>query len=253
MSDEPVIFPPLFYEVFGNLPRQGPGGDAYTLKALSLIPNKESIRDILDVGCGSGAPTMVLARNTTANIVALDNCPPFLETLQKTAQESGFDKRIRCVNGDMSKPEFAPDSFDLIWSEGAIACVGFEQGLKIWKPLLRANGCVAVTDLCWFTENPPKEIYDYLTGFYPGMMSAAESLKAVERAGYRLLNHFSLPKESWAMEYFAPLEVEIERQRPLHANDTKALELLDALQFEADMYKKYSDHYGYAFFIAQKI
>ena len=114
-------FPALFYEIFGRLPRQGPGGDAYTLRALKMIPNLESIRDILDMGCGSGTPTFVLARNTNANIVALDNYLPFLDTLQKRAQANGFDRRIRCVVGDMSKPEFPPGSFDLIWSEGAIA------------------------------------------------------------------------------------------------------------------------------------
>lgn len=249
MSEE---FPSLFYEVFGNLPRQGPGGDEYTLRALSLIPNRERIRDILDMGCGSGAPTMVLARNTNANIAALDNCSPFLETLQKNAQESGFGKRIRCVTGDMSQPDFAPNSFDVIWSEGAIACAGFDQGLKIWRPLLRENGCVAVTDACWFTDDTPKEVFDYFTGLYPGMLSVRECLLAFERAGYRLLDHFALPKESWVTEYYHPLEVEIARQRPLHVNDPQSVELLDSLQLEVDMYRKYSDHYGYEFFIAQK-
>lgn len=249
MSEE---FPPLFYEIFGNLPRQGPGGDEYTLRALSRIPNKAHIRDILDMGCGSGVPTLVLARHTSANIVALDNYLPFLDALKTHAAELGLSNRIRCVEGDMSKPDFAPESFDVIWSEGAIACAGFEQGLTIWRPLLRDSGCVAVTDLCWFTENPPKEIYDYLIGYYPGMMSVAESLKAVERAGYRMLDHFSLPKESWAMKYFAPLEAEITRQRPLHAGDAQATELLNSLQGEIEMYGKYSDHYGYEFVIAQK-
>lgn len=252
MSEEPISFPPLFYEIFANLPRQGPCGDDYTLRALQMIPHRERIRDILDMACGCGAPTLVLAKNTSANVVALDNYPPFLDKLKKRAEQEGFGGRIRTVIGDMAKPEFPPESFDLIWSEGAIACVGFEQGFTIWLPLLRNAGCVAVTDLCWFTGNPPQEIYDYLTGFYPGMMSVAESLKAVERAGYRMLEHFSLPKESWTTQYFAPLEAEIARQRPLHANDAHATELLNSLQGEVEMYRKYSDHYGYAFVIAQK-
>lgn len=253
MSEEPVSFPPLFYEIFGKLHRQGPGGDEQTLRALHSIPQRERIRDILDMGCGCGTPTLVLAKNTGANIVALDNYPPFLDKLKTSAADLALSNRIRTVVGDMSKPEFAPDSFDLIWSEGAIACAGFEQGLKIWRPLLRANGYVAVTDICWFTDNPPKDILDYLTAFVPNMLSVQECLSVVKRAGYEPLEHFRLPKDSWLTGYFAPLEAEIARQRPLHADDTKALELLDALQFEANMYRKYSDHYGYAFFIAQKI
>ncbi len=250
MSEE---FPALFYEIFGRMPRQGPGGDAQTRRALAMIPGLENVRDILDIGCGCGTPTLVLARHTAANIVALDNYAPFLETLKDRAKANGFDRRIRTVVGDMSKPQFTPGSFDLIWSEGAIGIAGFEQGLRTWHPLVRARGSVAVTDLCWFTENPPAEIRDYFAQFYPGMMTAGEYVKSAGRAGYRVLNHFSLPKESWQEGYFGPLAVEIARQRSLHAGDAQSLELLDGLQLESEMYRKYSDHYGYEFVIAQKI
>lgn len=249
MSEE---FPALFYEIFGNLPRQGPGDDASTLRALAAIPNRERIRDILDMGCGTGVPTLVLAKNTSANIVALDNYVPFLDLLKKRAEADGFGERIRVIEGDMSKPEFDGDSFDLIWSEGAIACAGFEHGLTLWRPLLRDHGCVAVTDLCWFSANPPTEIREYLTGFYPGMMSVNDCLPAVERSGYRLIEHFTLPDESWRMEYFRPLEAELARQRELHRDDPAALGLMEMLQTEIVMYRKYFQHYGYAFFIAQK-
>jgi cyclopropane fatty-acyl-phospholipid synthase-like methyltransferase len=253
MSEEPISFPPLFYEIFGALPRQGPGGDQHTLRALALIPGRERLRDILDMGCGNGSPTLLLAASMTANFVALDNFPPFLEALDSRAANMGLADRIRAVVGDMAKPEFSPESFDLIWSEGAIACVGFEEGLKTWRALLRDKGCAAITDACWFTDNPPKEILDYLTGFYPGMPSVKECLQAIEHAGYRLLDHFRLPKESWVTEYYTPLEAEIARQRKAHADDPPSIQLLDGLQLEVDMYRKYSDHYGYEFFVAQKV
>ncbi|MDD5087658.1 MAG: class I SAM-dependent methyltransferase [bacterium] len=249
MSEE---FPVLFFDIFGKLPRQGPGDDASTLRALAAVPHPERIRDILDMGSGTGTPTMMLAKHTTARIVALDYHVPFLDTLKKHTEAAGFGGRIRTVEGDMAKPEFPDGSFDLIWSEGAIACAGFERGLTLWRPLLRDDGCVAVTDLCWFSAEPPHEIHDYLTGFYPGMMSVKDCLPAVERSGYRLLEHFTLPDESWSMEYLRPMEAEIVRQRELHRDDPAALGLLEMLQTEIVMYRKYSAHYGYAFFIAQK-
>ena len=249
MSEE---FPALFYEIFGNLPRQGPGDDASTLRALVAIPNRERIRDILDMGCGSGVPTLALARHTTANIVALDNNAPILDLFRKRAKVDGLGERIRVVEGDMAKPGFDGDSFDLIWSEGAIACVGFEHGLTLWRPLLRENGCVAVTDLCWFSDDPPAEIHDYLTGFYPGMLSVSECLEAIERSGFRLIEHFRLPDESWWTGYFRPLKAELAAQRARHANDPAALGLLETLETEIGMFRKYSQHYGYAFIIAQK-
>ncbi|MBU0508966.1 methyltransferase domain-containing protein [bacterium] len=247
MSEE---FPALFYEIFGNLPRQGPGDEASTLRALAAIPNPERIRNILDMGCGSGVPTLVLARNTSANVVALDNHAPFLDMLRERAATAGFGQRIRVVEGDMSKLEFARDSFDLIWSEGAIAVAGFEQGLTFWRPLLRDHGCVAVTDVCWFAADAPAEITDYLTGLYPGMLSVSQCLQAIERSGFRLLDHFTLPSESWWTDYYRPLETELVRQRALHSDDPPARELLEVLQKEIDMFRKYSDHYGYVFYVA---
>ncbi|MFZ5433232.1 MAG: class I SAM-dependent methyltransferase [Calditrichota bacterium] len=252
MSDEPIQFPPLFHEIFGNLPRQGPGDELSTLRALAAVPHRERIKSILDMGCGAGTPTLVLARNTEAEIVAFDNHKPFLNKLQQNAKAENLDSRIRVELGDMCNPEFDPASFDLIWSEGAIASAGFEQGLTLWRDLLRDNGCVALTDLCWFTSDPPAEIHEYLTGFYPGMLSVDEGVQAFDRAGYRLLDHFALPKESWQTNYFNPLEAELVRQRSRYAGDPQALELLDMLQTEIDMYGRYSDHYGYEFFIAQK-
>jgi hypothetical protein len=142
MSEEPESFLRCSRSI-GTLRRQAPAA-MNTRCALYLILTKNASA-IFWTWARSGAPTLVLAGHTSANIVALDNHAPFLDTLKKRAAANGFDKRIRCVVGDMAQPEFPPDSFVLIWSEGAIACVGFDQGLKVWQPLLRNAGCVAVT------------------------------------------------------------------------------------------------------------
>ncbi|MGE5484827.1 MAG: hypothetical protein ACM3X4_07420 [Ignavibacteriales bacterium] len=47
----------------------------------------------------------------------------------------------------MLQLSFPPESFDLIWSEGAIYIMGFGNGLTAWKPLLRRGGYVVVSEL----------------------------------------------------------------------------------------------------------
>jgi len=58
----------FFLELYKDLPKQGPGSDRITEKALSYIPETAKIRRILDAGCGSGRQTLVLAENTDADI-----------------------------------------------------------------------------------------------------------------------------------------------------------------------------------------
>ena len=126
-----------FFELFHRLPRQGPGDEVSTIKALRLIPRIGSGTRALDLGCGTGLQTRILARNSPAHFLAVDNHPPFVEEANRQARAAGLDARIETRVGDMQRLDFAPGSFDLIWCEGAIYVVGFEAGLRRWRSLHR--------------------------------------------------------------------------------------------------------------------
>ncbi len=53
--------------------RQGPGGDPETVRAieLAMLDPSEPLR-IADLGCGTGASTLQLARSLNARITAVD-------------------------------------------------------------------------------------------------------------------------------------------------------------------------------------
>ncbi len=111
----------LFYELFSGLPRQGPGSAASTRRALGLVPGVGPRTRVLDVGCGTGAQTLVLAESSPARIVAVDNHAPFIDALNGKARELGITDRLEARVADMRRLDFADGSFDLIWSEGAIS------------------------------------------------------------------------------------------------------------------------------------
>ncbi|HUE88532.1 MAG TPA: class I SAM-dependent methyltransferase [Vicinamibacterales bacterium] len=81
---------------------------------------------ILDVSCGTGAQTLVLARHLPARFVAIDNHAPVVEELNRQARALGLADRIDARVGGMRQLDFAPGSFDVIWCEGAIFVIGFE-------------------------------------------------------------------------------------------------------------------------------
>lgn len=67
----------VFYEVFSNLPRQGPGDVCISLEALNSIPFSDSEIRMADIGCGTGFPTLYLAQHIKGQILAIDNYQAF--------------------------------------------------------------------------------------------------------------------------------------------------------------------------------
>jgi len=75
----------IFYALFSGLPRCGPGSDASTRRAFSLLPPLPPNPKILDVGCGPGMQTLELARLAGGTVTAVDNHAPYLEELRRRA------------------------------------------------------------------------------------------------------------------------------------------------------------------------
>ena len=114
----------IFREMTEGLPRQAPGSAGTTLRALGLVRSLPTRPRILDVGCGPGAQTIELARATGGWIVAVDIRQRFLDELTERAEAAGVGPQITTVNTSMFDMDFAVESFDLIWSEGAIYIAG---------------------------------------------------------------------------------------------------------------------------------
>ncbi len=242
----------LFFEIFELLPRQGPGDEVSTRNAFQKLTELPKHPEILDVGCGAGKQTIALAKLTPGNITAMDNHSPFIEILKRNINQADYSDRIKCVVGDMSSMDFADESFDLVWSEGAAYMMGFENALKSWKRLLRPNGYMVVSELVWFKENAPKEIKDFFAGEYPAMKYYKDIYPIIELAGYKAIDYFQLPDKSWWIDYYTPIEKVIAEKRIKYRGDKDARAVFDILQLEMDMHKKYSEYYGYGFYIMQK-
>ena len=119
-------------------PRQGPGGVDETRRAIDLSGLRGAHGlEIADLGCGTGASTLVLARELDAHILAVDAFPECLHRLEADATLHGVDDHITTLAASMDDLPVAEGSFDAIWSEGAIYIIGFERGVREWRRLLR--------------------------------------------------------------------------------------------------------------------
>ncbi len=76
----------------------------------------------------------------------------------------------------------------------------------------------------------------------------AEARLRAEQCGYRVLDHFTLSKNAWFEEYYAPLEKRFELFSGREGYD----ELIAMEKAEIELYRDHSDCYGYEFFILQQ-
>lgn len=233
--------------------RQGPGSDGTTLRALELsgVDTNAPLK-IADIGCGTGAASILLAKNTNAHITAVDFLPEFLEKLQKDAEEAGVVDRIITLNADMSDLSFEPEQFDVIWSEGAIYNIGFKTGIEAWKQYLKPNGILVATEITWLTPEIPEELSKHWESEYPEVAPASTKIKQLEDADYSLLGYFPLSEDCWMAEYYEPLRDSFADFLARNDNSDAAQTIVEAEKHEIALYEKFKDFYSYGCYIAQK-
>ena len=133
MNDPGPRFRDIFFEVYENLPRQGPGNRACAARALALCDELPESPLILDMGCGVGGQTLYLAELTSGSIRAIDSHGPSIERLQATVAERGLSQRLSAIVGDMACPGQGVERFDLVWSEGALYSIGLRKALQVCR------------------------------------------------------------------------------------------------------------------------
>ena len=243
----------LIIDLHKNSERQGPGSKNETLKALDFInlPNDRKLK-VADIGCGSGGQTIILAQNINGQITAIDLFPEFLDELNDKSEKLGLKEKIITLEKSMDDLPFNNEKFDIIWSEGAIYNIGFENGIKKWKDYLKVGGYLAVSEITWLTNSRPKEIEDFWTLEYPEIDKASNKIRVLENNGYSLVGYFYLRQNSWIENYYKPMEARFENFLERNNNSDLAKKVVEENRAEIELYRKYKDYYSYGFYIARK-
>lgn len=234
--------------------RQGPGGEAETKRAMALAGlDKSRFLKICDIGCGTGASTLVLAEQLNAKVTAVDFLPQFLEILRQNAQQSGLSEKISTLNCSMDSLPFMEEEFDVIWSEGAIYNLGFQRGVDYLKKFLKPGGVLAVSEITWLTENRPEDLDAYWREEYAEVDTVSAKMAVLEQGGFSILGYFALSKNCWLENYYKPLHSGFEEFLEKNDFSPQARAIIENEKREIAIYKSYSDYYSYGFYIAKKL
>ena len=103
---------------------------------------------VLEVGCGVGAQTLTLARQSPgARLTAIDIDAASVEATRRRCAEAGLGGSVQVLQADLMNPPFAPASFDHVF-----VCFVLEhlprpdQALAALRGLLRPGGTLTVIE-----------------------------------------------------------------------------------------------------------
>ncbi len=151
--------------------------------AFKILPPMDN-PSILDIGCGSGIQTIELAKMCNGHITAIDIDVPALALLQRKIKEQGLSHRFSIMKVSMLNLHGLGKTYDIIWAEGSIYAIGFENGIRDWKQLLTKDGFLVVHD-----ENDRVDA----------------KLQIIKKHGYKILGQIEVPHEEWEERYYKPL------------------------------------------------
>ena len=244
----------LLIDLHKSANRQGPGGEAESEKALSLaLIDRTAPLKIADIGCGTGASTLFLARQLEAQITAVDFLQDFLEVLEGRVENMALSEKVKTLCCSMDNLPFGDEEYDVIWSEGAIYNIGFERGVIDWNRYLKAGGLLVVSEITWITASRPSELQKHWDEEYPEIDVASSKIGVLEKNGYSPIGYFILPEHCWLENYYRPMQNSFKDFLNRNGNSEEARAIVEAENREIELYEKYKAHYSYGVYVARKL
>jgi cyclopropane fatty-acyl-phospholipid synthase-like methyltransferase len=117
----------------------------YLAKAVSLLPKADNPR-ILDIGCGTGVPTVWLAENYDGIITAIDTDKGAVEWLNAKLIDKKLENKITPINISFFDLPSESCYYYLILAEGFLNIIGFEQGFYQVISMIKEGGYFLIHD-----------------------------------------------------------------------------------------------------------
>ena len=190
----------------------------FTRTAFKRLPPMDN-PSILDIGCGSGIQTIELAKMCNGHITSIDIDIPALVSLRKRTKDLGLSHRISVKQASMLDLNRVRETYDIIWAEGSIFVVGFENGIRDWKKLLTKDGFLVVHD-----EDAGIET----------------KIQIIAKYRYELIGQIRIPHEEWEERYYKPLLSALSKKKLAASEESN-------LRKEIDTFKR--SRMGSVFFI----
>lgn len=104
---------------------------------VNFLPNQK----LLDLGCGTGGASRLLASEFNLKVTGLDLTQSFIEAANWLTQATGLAQQANFISGDAQKLPLASASFDYVWCQHTLLNLpNFKQGLAEIARVLKPGG-----------------------------------------------------------------------------------------------------------------
>jgi len=203
----------------------------YTRKAFEAIPVIKK-PGILDLGCGTGVPTLEIAGLTDGKIIAVDTDKECVEWLEEKIRRQNYQDRISVIRKSVLKIDPPEHSFDIILAEGLFNIIGFEKGLSHFVKFLKPNGYFMIHDDFRYMDNKQKTI---------------------DKHKLQLVTSFVLDKTVWWNEYCSCLEKKIDDFEKEWDEQVNTNRLFRQEKSELAMYRKNPETWRSVYLVLKKV
>jgi len=112
--------------------------------------------EVLDVGCGLGGPSRLLALEFGCNVTGVDLTEDYCRTAEVLAERLGLEESVRYRQANALDLPFEPGTFEAVWTQHA--AMNIEDKTRLYGEMvrvLRPGGLVAIYDVCGGESGPP--------------------------------------------------------------------------------------------------
>jgi len=197
----------------------------YLAEAVSLLPEANNPR-ILDIGCGTGVPTIWLSENYGGMITAIDTDGNELERLNTKIIDKKLENKITTINISFFDLKAEPFYFDIILAEGFLNIIGFEPGFVKLAEMLKGGGYFVIHD----------EYKDH-----------EKKCDFIRKNHCDLVGTAFLDESVWWNDYYKQLEEEIESLDVIQKKDLFKAELN-----EIELYKKDPSSFKSIYYVVRR-
>ena len=133
-----------------------PGGFVSTNRLLYKCKVDKTKR-VLDIACGKGTTSILIAKRFGCKVVGVDICPDLIMEAKKLAKQNRVDHLIDFQVADATKLPFNDNEFDISIAQAMLVLIDnkesvIKESLRVLKP----TGLVGWIELTW-QKNPSEE------------------------------------------------------------------------------------------------
>lgn len=165
------------------------GGLAAT-EALIHLCGIDAAHEVLEVGCGVGQTSVLLAERCGCRVVGVDLSAGMVAFAEARARKRGVSDRTEFRVGEITALPFEDGRFDVVFGESiTVFAPDQRKAIHEYARVLKSGGVVGINETVWLKTPPPPEVEAWLSNDLGGgaQTRSVEGWKTLmEDAGLRV-------------------------------------------------------------------